>query len=290
MGERPIIFSGPMVRALLAGRKTQTRRLIFLARPARDVRFTHISVRDGRQIWTASSDDGARNVGCPYGQPGDRLWVRETWRTHWNAAHVSGIRYAADGAFAAIENTLEAADRWMEARRPGHAHPWRSPIFLPRWASRLTLELADLRAERLQEISELDACAEGAGFDEERAAHLPDHPNLQYPCPACSGNPGDPDVHPSARRPGVRVRETWGRHQRTSAHCGLITPGLVPVFPVVAAPLVAAHSSSRWAHDRDLANCFSLDACCWDRVRSSRPSAIKEIRNASGSRACGCAG
>lgn len=125
MKARPILFSAPMVRALLDGRKSQTRRVV----KPRDYAWMdeHQGLRE--------PDNAER---CPYGKPGDRLWVRETW------ADCGGyFRYA-------------ATDDIHELRKK------RSPIFMPRVASRITLEITDVRVERLQDISEADARAEGA--------------------------------------------------------------------------------------------------------------------------------
>jgi hypothetical protein len=124
MKERPILFSGPMVRAILDGRKTQTRRAI---RPP-------MPWRDGWGV-------GLGEYNCPYGQPGDRLWVRETWAPkQWE----KGACYRATG------DLLDT----------GHCQ-WRPSIHMPRWASRITLEVIGVRVERLQDISEADAEAEG---------------------------------------------------------------------------------------------------------------------------------
>lgn len=113
MKEHPILFSGPMVKALLAGTKIQTRRVI---KPGADIR-------------------------CPYGCAGDRLWVRETWcRTE-------------DGGIAF------RADTWTV--HPGVDETWKPSIFMPRWACRLRLEITRVRMEKLQDISEADAIAEG---------------------------------------------------------------------------------------------------------------------------------
>jgi hypothetical protein len=122
MTDRPIIFSAPMVRALLDGRKTQTRRLAWLNKGDPDPQVTPHPT-----VWQLV-------------QPGDRLWVREAG----NWCRVDGVRYAASGM-----------PNW------NFHQPWKSPIHMPRWASRLTLHVEATRVERLQEISEEDARAEG---------------------------------------------------------------------------------------------------------------------------------
>lgn len=126
MKERPILFSGSMVRAILDGRKTQTRRVVTNARP-------YTATDNGIDIlWATGS------LRCPYGQPGDRLWVRETW-----CLRPEGYGYRADNN--PDNNPLK----------------WGPSIHMPRWASRITLEVTGVRVERVQDISEEDARAEG---------------------------------------------------------------------------------------------------------------------------------
>lgn len=128
--ERPILFSGPMVRAILDGRKTQTRRLVKLTDSGR--------VKEPGSPRNWHLDDHAAVNACPFGRPGDRLWVRETFR-------------------ACSDRVLYAATE----ERPMLG--WEPSIFMPRKWSRLTLEITDVRVQRLQEISEQDATAEGLG-------------------------------------------------------------------------------------------------------------------------------
>lgn len=128
MKERPILFSGAMVRALLAGTKTQTRRIVKHGTP---------------DDWNA----------CPYGSIGGRLWVRETW-----------ARDSEDGAlfYRADVGTGNEADDWQHNIDVGASgYRWRPSIHMPRAASRITLEITAVRVERLQDISEEDAIAEG---------------------------------------------------------------------------------------------------------------------------------
>lgn len=146
MAERPIPLRSHEVRAILAGTKTQTRRVV-KQQPQRCER--------GVLMWTVSKyrkiGFQARDVHpdlhefCPYGQPGDRLWVRETWAQHPQSA--STVFYRA---------TVEA-----EPGFPVWDGPWRPSIHMPRSASRITLEITGVRVERLQDISEADAVAEG---------------------------------------------------------------------------------------------------------------------------------
>lgn len=160
--ERPILFSGPMIRALLDGSKRQTRRVVKgtngIIGPLGGLGFPDKSLRGitefrgGQPLYDM----------CPYGVVGDRLWVRETWYDNImnRAEHPTEpfdevrrcpgeVYYRADGEFA-----RQFPEDYEDAI-------WRPSIFMPRWASRLTLTITDVRVERLQEISADDAMAEG---------------------------------------------------------------------------------------------------------------------------------
>ncbi|PJM69378.1 hypothetical protein [Achromobacter ruhlandii] len=151
MRERPILFSGPMVRAILAGNKTQTRRI------AKEFA--------GRDDLDAILRRFPNQNGCPYGQPGDRLWVRES--THRRpmlnpltgeplTAKYDGGAYTADGADVLTPEGFDLA--WWYSRKSCPS------IHMPRFACRLVLEITGVRVKRLQAISYEDALAEGA-FD-----------------------------------------------------------------------------------------------------------------------------
>ncbi|KUZ35244.1 hypothetical protein [Burkholderia territorii] len=188
MKERPILFSGPMVRAILEGRKMQTRRLAIPKRSCID--FIGGGPKDGPDWndpacwgfedantglwWALHGNDQCRQLPCPHGGPGDRLWVRETCRADELDSGLDGVRYPADGAFRAIEDSSEAAGRWLElyAYR-GQSGATVPAIHMPRWASRITLEITGVRAERLQSIGWDDAIAEGIP-DPRRAARRVD--------------------------------------------------------------------------------------------------------------------
>lgn len=178
--ERPIIFNGEMVRAILKDLKTQTRRVM------KPPPFTNIKhVRSVRQLISEGflRQNDYEPDKCPYGQPGDRLWVRETWKPveldepeadfegEVITAGTDGTRYRADGAFQVIENTQAASTKWCEARRPSENWPhngpvnWRPSIHMPRWASRITLEVTGVRVERVQDIRRADVHAEGLPVD-----------------------------------------------------------------------------------------------------------------------------
>lgn len=161
--ERPILFSAPMICAILDGRKTQTRRV---------VRWPVLgpSIRGKRRVYTAADLDREREAimaRCPYGKPGDVLRVRETWATCERADGVDGITFFADGgAFVPIEPTPAAADLWVQAHDNGkHEGKWRPSIFLPTWASRIKLDVVGVSIELLQAITEDDARAEGVTLD-----------------------------------------------------------------------------------------------------------------------------
>jgi hypothetical protein len=168
MKERPILFSAPMVRAILDGSKTQTRRI---------VKPQPVSVKlpprtapeewgDERIFWHRRGEDAARRQDaghhqfysapstqakfvedvCPYGEPGDRLWVRETWRDGNGHPHHETFYRA---------TTIAPDPNWT----------WRPSIFMPRVRSRIALAVESIRVERLHDISEEDARAEGVAID-----------------------------------------------------------------------------------------------------------------------------
>lgn len=169
MNEHPILFSASMVKAILEGRKTQTRRVVKgLGSKLGDEYCTEL--RNGEIVETATL--------CPYGVAGDHLWVRETWRyDDWTEDGEPYIRYAANDATQLMTPSEDWADRvaniWAELSAPENYNidqrardrKWRPPIFLPRWASRITLEVLNVRVERVQDISEEDAITEGIDAD-----------------------------------------------------------------------------------------------------------------------------
>lgn len=172
--ERPILFSGPMVRAILDGRKTQTRRLVKGCGADFHERAAFLQMRDDEASFgDALPDDPVPiSVRCPYGGPGDRLWVRETWNKCPNED------LAPNDAVGPVSLT-NAAHRVVYRAGGAETHPmrpelghsrWRPSIFMPRWASRILLEVTDVRVERLQAITDSDIRAEGV--DERSAAEL----------------------------------------------------------------------------------------------------------------------
>lgn len=161
--ERPILFNAPMVRAILSGAKTQTRRVVN-PQPVADTRWRsglYVGGRGAMAHRKVSTDAPAALLGevCPFGQPGDRLWVRETWAPRTL------------GRWSVLEKHMQPLYRASEDR-PEWKGIWRPSIHMPRWACRLVLEITDVRVERLQVISHRDAIAEGfrridvdAGYD-----------------------------------------------------------------------------------------------------------------------------
>lgn len=170
--ERPILFSAPMVRAILDGRKTQTRRIV-KPQPIPHGTSSYGGTRSGwkwkpdtlNRGWNDDDADpyntrplaiasAAMSCECPYGQPEERLWVKETFSYDPTP-----------------REQLPASDKWrpyvlmhglvMYRATDGWNGPWNPSIYMPRAASRITLEIVNVRADRLQEISEEDALAEG---------------------------------------------------------------------------------------------------------------------------------
>ena len=155
--ERPILFSAPMVRALLDGSKTQTRRPLRAG--------TWFDAQHGviKQAPAGLACTGFAPVPCPYGKPGDRLWVRETCRADASQTGPFGVTYMADAAFRPIGSGQH--QRWADLHTYGGVFGKQVPsIHMPRWASRITLEVTGIRVECLQDISRGDAMAEGCPF------------------------------------------------------------------------------------------------------------------------------
>lgn len=180
MKERGMIFNSEMVRAILDGRKTQTRRII--KSPAKNMQATGQKVIDyrepgdkwyGEHVFSMRTQSGTWCdytqeqflAKCPFGAKGDRLWVRESTAEDC-AGSVSFARYSADNAMVREKGNCLAT--WWYSR------PKCPSIHMPRWASRITLEITDIRVERLTSISEKDALAEGIE---------------NFTCPCCNGDP-----------------------------------------------------------------------------------------------------
>ncbi|MEE4668220.1 hypothetical protein V2L05_03195 [Pseudomonas alliivorans] len=162
--ERPILFSAPMVRAILEGRKTVTRREIKPSKRSADTQFELHQQPDGSWLPMHTFDESCMDdqgtehpITCPYGNPGERLWVREAWQADAQVDSVTPrdlsqgepILYPANGAYRQTGCSMIA---------PGKTRP---SIHMPRCVSRILLEITDVRVERLQDISEEQAKAEG---------------------------------------------------------------------------------------------------------------------------------
>ena len=176
--ERGILFSAPMVRAILEGRKTQTRRVVKPDPPDHIDRLHNgeLSKRfpypleddDGNPCGFGFQDDNNRFWRCPYGQTGSRLWVKETHSFWCHSFESVGVEYAAGGDDKIVEfpNKLGMPSLDVQCRKNiGGGRRKRPSIFMPRWASRITLEIESVRVERLQDITEADARAEGVPAD-----------------------------------------------------------------------------------------------------------------------------
>jgi hypothetical protein len=154
MKERPILFSAPMVCAILEDRKTQTRRIV---KPQPNV--VHAIHNDASIETNLIFRRGDQRIHCPYGQLGNHLWVRETH------AIVPRTAYAhSDGVQQAIrpDDDHDAAIYRADWDRSEGGIRWRPSIHMPRWGSRIDLEITGIRCERLKDISDADAIAEGA--------------------------------------------------------------------------------------------------------------------------------
>ena len=179
--ERPILFSDAMVRAILEGRKTQTRRVVRRPTRVHPLNFNEAMTKAANPGWTGvqkrGPEDGIEwSLRCPYGHHGDLLWVRETWEPVFGGSMSQGgktisgtgfVDYRAGGPSMDID---EKHPHWNDLLAkfdsPAHCASEQSPcwlpsIHMPRWASRLTLRVADVRVERLQAITNDDARAEG---------------------------------------------------------------------------------------------------------------------------------
>lgn len=153
--ERPILFSAPMVRAILEGRKTVTRREIKPSMRSADTQFELHQQPDGSWMPLHTFDESSMDdqgtehqIKCPYGKPGDRMWVRETFNS------------SADCRPPVAEPFIYAADLNSDGRTKWAAR-WKPSIHMPRIASRILLEITDVRVERLQDVSDDQALAEG---------------------------------------------------------------------------------------------------------------------------------
>jgi len=147
MNEHPILFSGEMVKAILDGRKTQTRRVIKRGVVGR-------MMSGDQKLWPYVYDKRGKSVAvpCPYGQPGDLLWVRETWATSPFLNDIKPSELSRD-----FTSLFYRANQGVNDSH----YSWRPSIHMSRWASRINLEVTGVRVGRVQDISEADAVTEG---------------------------------------------------------------------------------------------------------------------------------
>lgn len=171
MRERPILFSGPMVRAILAGSKTQTRRI---AKPVKHPDLGNLY--DAGALVLEHEPQHVIDRACPYGQPGDRLWVRESFMDlrGTGVEHYDGDGCRQRYAFAADSPPGSYADE----TRKDYGLKWKPSIHMPRSACRLVLEITGVRVERLHKISEADARAEGCPFTWDGKQYEPPPPEV----------------------------------------------------------------------------------------------------------------
>ncbi len=172
MTERGMIFNADMVRAILDGRKTQTRRPI----KWKQTRFTEIGEREDGSNWPWSEDvENACDFWhpCPFGTVGDRIWVREAFRVHSRATDVATLVYKASERNSWTEQTHRVPV--AVCNKPATPEKWTPSLHMPRWASRILLEITDVRVERLNVISEEDAMSEGIGhlYKYDESKHIP---------------------------------------------------------------------------------------------------------------------
>lgn len=153
MKERPILFSSPMVRAILEGRKTQTRRIV----KARSF------ICDVEDVPFKMTEDCSQPIPCPYGQPGDRLWVRESFARQWDGKYIFKADYPKG----------YGADKTATGN-------WKPSIHMPREASRILLEVTAVTVERLLEHQEQDAIAEGVYWSDRYAGYVTDEKGQNF--------------------------------------------------------------------------------------------------------------
>lgn len=167
MTERGMIFNAEMVRAIFDGSKTQTRRIMKVQPDSPNFGLLRItestkSTDIGKYHWAESNATGTHSrsalFSSPFGQPGDRIWVREAFRVMGCATDVARLMY-----YASERNSFTEATRTVPVasctKQP--SQQWTPSIHMPRWASRITLEITDVRVERLNSITEDDARSEG---------------------------------------------------------------------------------------------------------------------------------
>lgn len=220
--ERPILFSGPMVRTILEGRKTQTRRVLsdfqqitenddkesvdkhpgmrFMAGGSKDKKWGFLFFAEtAEQIATEYLPSH-----CPYGKPGDRLWVRETWaHAKMPAEDILVFRSTCP------DDKFNYACPQEGTIAQYKIDKWRPSIHMPRWASRINLEITNVRVERLQDISEEDAYAEGIDSETSEAYQRAEHAKLGGVSCSPASIHGFADLWDSINGPGSWDQNPW---------------------------------------------------------------------------------
>lgn len=162
MKERPILFSSPMVQALLDGRKNQTRRIV-KPQPNIDPQTGDILMYKGSEFEKVlPASEYGKQTKCPYGKIGDRLWVRETWREADSLLGGSTLTPPVAFAYKADKTIFDyKGAQYNTFGLNFEKFKWKPSIFMPRAACRIMLEITDVRVQRLHDISEQDAILEG---------------------------------------------------------------------------------------------------------------------------------
>ncbi|BFI46017.1 phage-like protein [Yersinia pseudotuberculosis] len=148
--ERPILFNAEMVNAIFSGRKAQTRRIMGNQPAGQDLETVHVRHNDDFNFQWYGNLGESSYFPCPLGKPGDQLWVREAFAT--------GLCTKSTLAYRATHRPEDLEEGWFEKIK------WTPSIHMPRWASRINLLITGVRVERLQDISEQDAMAEGCAY------------------------------------------------------------------------------------------------------------------------------
>ena len=222
MKERPIIFSGPMVRAILKGMKFKTRRVVKVEDVDEYKQAVQIGASNRWIFWSDLSEDNIRitqdhylpheGIRCPYGDPGDRLWVREAAKLRMITTRNGGfdLVYRADDAIAEFPPHADC--------KPYKFTKWTPSIHMPRWASRISLTIKSVTVERLWDMTEEEARAEGTG--EYHQSELVGYPQRE---------------------------ETWGRYTRlTNEQKGIETPRIYTATNLGAFAMLWDKLNSNW--------------------------------------------
>jgi len=186
MAEHPIIFNSKSIQAIVAGAKSQTRRVVKpLVYMKKYCNLRWGGFEDFQEANTAAATAAKLNLSqglkvCPYGEVGDKLWVRETWGSP-DADYIRCKEGRKPKLGDKIVYRANPADdyQWSKGKPSQGSFCWRSPIFMPKWAARIWLEITGMRVERLQDISEEDAIAEGIGYGFQRNSGWPDYLHIK---------------------------------------------------------------------------------------------------------------